>query len=58
MLPVIASLGILTNIYLIWNLETSAIYMAIGWLVFGILVYLLYGKRNSVLNNGGYDEYE
>ncbi|MDY3535251.1 amino acid permease [Riemerella anatipestifer] len=58
MLPVIASLGILTNIYLIWNLETSAIYMAIGWLIFGILVYFLYGRRNSVLNNGGYDEYE
>lgn len=54
-LPVIATLGILTNIYLIINLEKSAIYMAIGWLTLGFLVYFLYGKRNSVLNNGGYD---
>ncbi|WKS94458.1 APC family permease [Riemerella columbina] len=57
-LPLIALLGIITNLYLIFNLETSAIYMAIGWLTFGILVYFLYGKKNSVLNKGGYDEYQ
>lgn len=57
MLPVVASLGILINIYLIINLEPSAIYMAIGWLALGLLIYFLYGKRNSVLNKGGYDEF-
>ncbi|WP_018676077.1 APC family permease [Riemerella columbina] len=57
-LPLIASLGILTNVYLIFNLEVTAIYMAIGWLTFGILLYFLYGKNHSVLNRGGYDEYK
>ncbi len=58
MLPIIATAGIATNIYLIMNLERSAIYMAIGWLTLGFLVYFLYGKNNSVLNSGGYDEFE
>lgn len=57
-LPVIATLGIATNIYLIMNLERSAIYMALGWLTLGFLVYFLYGRSNSVLNNGGYDKIE
>lgn len=57
MLPVVATLGILINIYLIINLEETAIYMAIGWLALGLLIYFLYGKKNSVLNQGGYDEF-
>ena len=57
MLPVVATLGILINIYLIFHLEKSAIYMAIGWLALGLLIYFLYGRKNSVLNQGGYNEF-
>ena len=45
MLPVVATLGILINIYLIFHLEKSAIYMAIGWLALGLLIYFYMEKK-------------
>lgn len=50
-LPVIAVCGILINTYLMINLSTKAQLFSLGWLLIGILVYFLYGKRNSKLNN-------
>jgi APA family basic amino acid/polyamine antiporter len=48
-LPVIAVLGIVTNLYLIVNLSKNAQVYALIWLAIGILVYFIYGKRNSNL---------
>jgi APA family basic amino acid/polyamine antiporter len=50
-LPVIATLGILTNVFLIINLNYLAQLLATGWLVIGLVVYFAYGKRNSNLEN-------
>lgn len=48
-LPVIAVLGIVTNLYLIVNLSKNAQVYALIWLGIGIFVYFIYGKRNSNL---------
>jgi APA family basic amino acid/polyamine antiporter len=48
-LPVIAVCGILINTYLMVNLSHDAQLLSLGWLAIGILVYFLYGKRNSNL---------
>lgn len=48
-LPVIAVCGIAINTYLMINLSKDAQLLSMGWLVIGILVYFLYGKRNSKL---------
>ena len=50
-LPVIAVCGILINTYLMFNLSHDAQLLSLGWLAIGILVYFLYGKRNSKLGN-------
>ena len=50
-LPVIAVCGILINTYLMINLSHDAQLLSLGWLAIGVLVYFLYGKRNSKLNN-------
>ena len=46
---VIAVCGILINTYLMFNLSHDAQLLSLGWLAIGILVYFLYGKRNSKL---------
>jgi APA family basic amino acid/polyamine antiporter len=48
-LPVIATLGIVTNLLLISQLNQKAQMAAVIWLAFGIIVYYAYGKRNSNL---------
>lgn len=48
-LPVIATLGICINLYLIYNLSVDAQLLSLTWLFVGILVYFTYGKRNSKL---------
>lgn len=48
-LPVIAISGILINTYLMINLSVEAQMLSLGWLAIGIVVYFLYGKRNSNL---------
>jgi APA family basic amino acid/polyamine antiporter len=48
-LPVVATLGIATNLFLIYNLNSLAQQLAIAWLLLGVVVYFAYGKRNSNL---------
>jgi APA family basic amino acid/polyamine antiporter len=50
-LGLIAPLGILINCLLIWKLSTLSQQLATAWLVVGLVVYFLYGRKNSQLNN-------
>ena len=50
-LPVIASLGIVINIYLMHNLSVGAQLLSLSWLGIGVLIYFLYSRRNSKLHN-------
>ncbi|KXH81276.1 APC family permease [Chryseobacterium kwangjuense] len=51
-LPVIACLGIAINVYLIFNLSKEAQMYSFGWLIIGFIVYFLYSKKHSKLQNG------
>ena len=51
-LPVIATLGIVTNLYLMWNLRMDTKIAFLIWGALGILVYFLYGYRHSNLHPG------
>ena len=51
-LPIIATLGIAINVYLIFNLSHEAKTYSAIWLALGFIVYFLYSKRNSKLQNG------
>lgn len=55
-LPVIACLGIAINIYLIINLSKEAQMYSVAWLIIGFVIYFLYSRRHSKLQNGGYGE--
>jgi APA family basic amino acid/polyamine antiporter len=46
----IAPLGMLINVLLISQLSALAQQLAVGWMVLGLGVYFLYGRRNSRLN--------
>jgi APA family basic amino acid/polyamine antiporter len=48
-LPVIAICGICINTYLMINLSKDAQLLSLGWLLIGVIVYFLYGKRNAKL---------
>lgn len=50
-LPVIASLGICINVFLIYNLSADAQHLSLGWLGLGVIIYFLYSRKNSKLNN-------
>jgi basic amino acid/polyamine antiporter, APA family len=50
-LPVMASCGILINIYLMINLSIGAQLLSLGWLAIGVVIYFLYSQKNSKLNN-------
>jgi APA family basic amino acid/polyamine antiporter len=50
-LPVIATCGILINTYLMINLSIDAQILSLGWLVIGVFIYFIYGKRKAKLNN-------
>jgi basic amino acid/polyamine antiporter, APA family len=50
-LPVIATLGILINTYLMYELSNDAKLLSAGWLAIGVVIYFVYGKQNSKLNN-------
>jgi basic amino acid/polyamine antiporter, APA family len=52
-LPVIATLGILINVYLMINLSSSAQLLSLSWLGLGIIIYFLYSRQNSKLHNKG-----
>lgn len=49
-LNIIAPLGILVNTFLILNLGRTAQVFALAWLLFGLVVYFLYGRPKSHLN--------
>lgn len=55
-LPVIATLGILINVYLIWNLSHDAKLLSTGWLLLGVVIYFLYSIKNSKLHKKGLGE--
>jgi APA family basic amino acid/polyamine antiporter len=50
-LPVIAVSGILINIYLMWNLSIDAQLLSLSWLAIGVLIYFMYSRRKSKLND-------
>jgi len=50
---VIATLGILSNLYLMYNLRTDTKISFVVWCVLGIIVYFLYSKSHSHLGKGG-----
>ena len=50
-LPVIAICGISINTYLMINLSTDAQTLSLGWLFIGVIIYFLYSKKRSKLNN-------
>jgi basic amino acid/polyamine antiporter, APA family len=50
-LPLIAVLGICINLYLIFNLSISAQLLSFGWLGLGMVIYFLYSRGNSKLND-------
>lgn len=55
-LPVIATLGILINIFLMWNLSLDAQLLSLSWLAIGIVIYFLYSRRKSHLNHYNLDQ--
>ncbi|QNS42596.1 amino acid permease [Chryseobacterium manosquense] len=55
-LPLIATLGILINVYLIFNLSREAKMYSTAWLLIGFVIYFLYSKRHSKLQKEGYGE--
>lgn len=50
-LPVIAVLGILINVYLMFNLSIGAQLLSLSWLAIGIVIYFIYSKKHSKLRN-------
>ncbi len=52
LVPLIPILGILVCSGLIYSLDYKTQLMAIGWLLFGLVIYFLYSKKNSVLRKG------
>ncbi|GAB3795649.1 amino acid permease [Spirosoma humi] len=53
LLPVIATLGILANLYLMYNLRTDTKISFVIWCVIGLIVYFTYSRKHSHLNNPG-----
>src|SRR5262249_22029142 len=49
MVPLIPILGILTCLLLMFSLPAENWYRLIIWLVVGLLIYFLYGRRHSVM---------
>lgn len=50
-LPLIAVCGICINIFLMYNLDHRAQILSFAWLGLGLIIYFLYSKNNSKLNN-------
>lgn len=55
-LPVVATLGILANLYLMYNLRTDTKISFVIWCTLGVIVYFLYSRRHSHLNNKNIDD--
>ncbi|MFM9838518.1 MAG: APC family permease [Cyclobacteriaceae bacterium] len=52
LVPLIPILGIVVCSGLIYSLDYKTQLMAFGWLLFGLVIYFLYSKKNSVLRKG------
>jgi APA family basic amino acid/polyamine antiporter len=52
LVPLIPILGIVVCSGLIYSLDYRTQLMAFGWLLFGLIIYFGYSKRNSVLRKG------
>ncbi|GAB3987513.1 amino acid permease [Spirosoma daeguense] len=50
-LPIVATLGILANLYLMWNLRTDTKITFVVWCILGLIVYFAYSRKHSNLNN-------
>lgn len=50
-LPVVATLGILANLYLMYNLRTDTKISFLIWCTLGVIVYFAYSRRHSNLNS-------
>jgi APA family basic amino acid/polyamine antiporter len=50
-LPLVATCGILANLYLMWNLRTDTKIAFLVWGTLGIIVYFAYSRKHSNLNN-------
>ncbi len=50
-LPVVATLGIVANLYLMYNLRDTTKITFLIWCTLGVIVYFLYSRRHSHLNN-------
>lgn len=50
-LPLIAICGILINVYLMINLSIQAQLLSLSWLGIGVLIYFIYSRKNSKLND-------
>jgi APA family basic amino acid/polyamine antiporter len=48
--PVVAVLGAAICTLMIFGLDAQTLKVAFGWMAIGIVVYFLYGKKNSKLN--------
>jgi basic amino acid/polyamine antiporter, APA family len=52
LVPLIPILGILVCSGLIYSLDYKTQLMAVGWLLFGLIIYFTYSKKNSILRKG------
>ena len=50
-LPVVATLGICANLYLMYHLRTDTKITFVIWCTLGVIVYFLYSRRHSNLND-------
>jgi len=51
LVPLVPILGILVCLFMICALDVTTLSVAGLWMIVGLLIYFLYSKRNSVLNN-------
>jgi APA family basic amino acid/polyamine antiporter len=51
--PLVPILGILTCLLLMFSLPAENWYRLIIWLIVGLVIYFLYGRRHSVMSGGG-----
>jgi len=51
LVPLVPILGMVICSALIYSLDTNTQLAAIGWLLFGLIIYFSYSKKNSVLRN-------
>jgi APA family basic amino acid/polyamine antiporter len=51
--PLVPILGILTCLLLMFSLPVENWYRLIIWLLVGLVIYFLYGRRHSVMSSGG-----